>query len=218
MHLVMYPENESLCRIIRSGRKGGIAGAMKAAKKIWNAFTTVLVVLIVILAILLVGVRVVGLKPFVVLSGSMEPDYPTGSLIYVKEVDPFELEPGDVITFMLNETTVATHRMVGIVPDEEDPSVIRFRTKGDANDFEDGTLVHYKNVIGTPVFVIPLLGYVSNYISQPPGLFIAGIGLLLVILLMFVPDILRAADKADKKAAEKKAAEKKAAEAEENDK
>lgn len=213
MQLVIYPKNESLCRIIRFGRKGGVAGAMKAAKKIWNAFTTVLVVLIVILAILLVGVRVVGLKPFVVLSGSMEPDYPTGSLIYVKDVDPFELEPGDVITFMLNETTVATHRMVGVVPDDEDPSVIRFRTKGDANDFEDGTLVHYKNVIGSPVFVIPLLGYVSNYISQPPGLYIAGIGLLLVILLMFVPDILRAADKADKKAAEKKAAE-----AEEKDK
>ena len=213
MQLVMYPENESLCRIIRFGRKGGVAGAMKTAKRIWNAFTTVLVVLIVILAILLVGVRVVGLKPFVVLSGSMEPDYPTGSLIYVKNVDPFELEPGDVITFMLNETTVATHRMVGVVPDDEDPSVIRFRTKGDANDFEDGTLVHYKNVIGSPVFVIPLLGYVSNYISQPPGLYIAGIGLLLVILLMFVPDILRAADKADKKAAEKKAAE-----AEEKDK
>lgn len=213
MQLVMYPENESLCRIIRFGRKGGVAGAMKTAKRIWNAFTTVLVVLIVILAILLVGVRVVGLKPFVVLSGSMEPDYPTGSLIYVKNVDPFELEPGDVITFMLNETTVATHRMVGVVPDDEDPSVIRFRTKGDSNDFEDGTLVHYKNVIGSPVFVIPLLGYVSNYISQPPGLYIAGIGLLLVILLMFVPDILRAADKADKKAAEKKAAE-----AEEKDK
>ena len=180
---------------------------MKTAKRIWNVFTTVLVALIVILAILLVGVRVVGLKPFVVLSGSMEPDYPTGSLIYVKETDPFELETGDVITFMLNEQTVATHRVVGIVPDEEDTSVIRFRTKGDANDFEDGTLVHYKNVIGKPVFMIPLLGYVSNYISRPPGLYVAAMGLLIVILLMFVPDILRAADRADKKAAEKKTAE-----------
>ena len=53
---------------------------------------------------------------------------------------------------MLDENTVATHRVVGIVPDEEDPSVIRFRTKGDANDAEDGSLVHYKNVIGTPIF------------------------------------------------------------------
>ena len=180
---------------------------MGKAKRIWNVITTVLVVLIVILAILLAGVRLVGLKPFVVLSGSMEPEYPTGSLIYVKKVDPFQLKERDVITFMLNENTVATHRVVGIVPDDEDPTVIRFRTKGDANDFEDGTLVHYKNVIGSPVFVIPLLGYFSNYISHPPGLYIAVMGLLVVILLMFVPDILRAADKADKKAAEEKAAE-----------
>ena len=186
---------------------GGTASRMKAAKKIWSVFTTVLVVLIVILAILLAGVRLIGLKPFVVLSGSMEPDYPTGSLIYVRETDPFTLQPHDVITFMVNETTVATHRVVGIVPDEEDPSVIRFRTKGDANDFEDGTLVHYKNVIGSPVFVVPLLGYVSSYISHPPGLYIAAMGLLVVILLMFAPDILRAADRADQKTKAQKAAE-----------
>ena len=61
---------------------------MKALKTLWNAVTTVLVSLVVILAILLVGVRVVGLTPYVVLSGSMEPTYHTGSLIYVKKVDP----------------------------------------------------------------------------------------------------------------------------------
>ena len=180
---------------------------MDRVKKIWNTVSTVLVVLIVILAILLAGVRLVGLKPFVVLSGSMEPEYPTGSLIYVKKVDPFTLKEKDVITFMLNKDTVATHRVVGIVPDDEDPAVIRFRTKGDANDFEDGTLVHYRNVIGTPVLAIPLLGYFSNYISHPPGIFIAIMGLAIVLLLMFVPDIMKAADKEDKRAAAKRAAE-----------
>lgn len=54
-------------------------------KKLWNMITTVLVALVVILAILLVGVRVIGLTPYVVLSGSMEPTYHTGSLIYVKK-------------------------------------------------------------------------------------------------------------------------------------
>ena len=70
----------------------------------------------------------------------LEPTYHTGSLIYVKEVDPYTIEVGQPITFMLNENTVATHRVVGIVPDEEDPTVIRFRTKGDANEAEDGGL------------------------------------------------------------------------------
>lgn len=97
----------------------------------------------------------------------MEPTYHTGSLIYVKSVDYTELKTGDVISFMLNEDTVATHRIVEIVPDEEDASVLRFRTKGDANNTDDGGLVHYKNVIGTPIFTIPYLGYVANYIQHP---------------------------------------------------
>lgn len=173
---------------------------MKALKIVWNGFTTLLVTLVVILAILLVGVRVVGLTPYVVLSGSMEPTYHTGSLIYVKKVDPFTLEPGTAITFMMDEDTIATHRVVGVVPDEEDASVIRFRTKGDANEAEDGTLVHYKNVIGTPVFSIPYLGYISDYITNPPGMYIGFTALALLILLLFAPDLLRAADRADKKA------------------
>ena len=161
----------------------------KTLKKVWNSVTTVLVVLVVILALLLVGARVVGLQVFTVLSGSMEPNYHTGSLIYVKKVDYRELEAGDVITFMLDEDTVATHRIVGIVPDEEDPTVLRYRTKGDANNAEDGSLVHYRNVIGTPVFMIPKLGYVASYIQNPPGTYIAISGGAILLLLVFLPDL-----------------------------
>ena len=65
-------------------------------KKIWKCITSVLVALVVIVALLLVGARLIGLQVFTVLSGSMEPTYHVGSLIYVKDVDPFELESGDV--------------------------------------------------------------------------------------------------------------------------
>ncbi len=162
---------------------------MKALKRIWNVVTTILVTLVVVLALLLVGVRLIGMNVFTVLSGSMEPAYHTGSLIYVKDVDYRDLKEGDVITFMLDEDTVATHRIVGIVPDETDSSVIRYRTKGDANDAEDGSLVHYKNVIGTPVFSIPKLGYVANYIQNPPGTYIAISGGAVLMLLVFLPDL-----------------------------
>ena len=172
-------------------------------KKIWNVATTILVTIIVILAILLVGVRVVGLTPYIVLSGSMEPTYHVGSLIYVKKVDPSTIETQMPITFMMDKDTVATHRVVEVVPDDTDPSVVRFRTKGDANDAVDGALVHYRNVIGTPVFSVPYLGYVSNYITNPPGMYIAFAVLGVIILLMFAPDLLKAADAADKKAEEK---------------
>lgn len=171
-------------------------------KKIWKCITSVLVALVVIVALLLVGARLIGLQVFTVLSGSMEPAYHVGSLIYVKDVDPFELESGDVITFMLDENTVATHRIVEVVPDEEDDSVVRFRTKGDANDAEDGKLLHYKNVIGTPVFTIPYLGYVANYIQNPPGTYIAIAAGALLLLLVFIPDLFE--DDSDKKNGKKK--------------
>ena len=138
------------------------------AKKLLQIISTILVALVALLAVALVGVRLAGIRTFTVLSGSMEPTYHVGSLIYVKKVDPTTIRPGQVITFMLDENTVATHRVVEVVPDEDDPSTLRFRTKGDANDAEDGSLVHYKNVIGTPVFAIPKLGYAANYIQHPP--------------------------------------------------
>lgn len=161
----------------------------RKVKKVWDIVSSVLVGLVVLLAVLLVGARLVGLQVFTVLSGSMEPTYHTGSLIYVKKVDPSTIKEGQPITFLLDEDTVATHRVVGIVPDEEDPTVIRFRTKGDANEAEDGGLVHYKNVIGTPIFSIPRLGYLAEYIQHPPGMYVAiSVGAIL-LLLVFLPDI-----------------------------
>ena len=160
------------------------------AKKLLQIISTILVALVVLLAVALVGVRLAGIRTFTVLSGSMEPTYHVGSLIYVKKVDPTTIRPGQVITFMLDENTVATHRVVEVVPDEDDPSTLRFRTKGDANDTEDGSLVHYKNVIGTPVFAIPKLGYAANYIQHPPGLYVAISAGAVLLLLTFLPDLL----------------------------
>lgn len=161
----------------------------KGIKKICSVLSTVLVIVAVLLAVALVGVRVVGYTPYTILSGSMEPTYHVGSLIYVKKVDTSTLEPGDPITFALSEDTIATHRIVEVVPDEEDASVIRFRTKGDANDTVDGALVHYKNVLGKPVFTIPYLGYVADYIQHPPGMYTAIAAGVILLLLVFVPDM-----------------------------
>ena len=158
-------------------------------KKIWDVTSSVLVGVVVIFAVLLIGVRLFGIQVYSVISGSMEPTYHVGSLIYVKDVDYTELEAGDVITFMLDEDTVATHRIVEVVPDETDSSVLRFKTKGDANAAEDGSLVHYKNVIGTPVFTIPKLGYVANYIQNPPGMYVAISAGAILLLLVFLPDL-----------------------------
>ena len=169
----------------------------KTIKRIWNWISSILVASVVLLAVALVGVRIVGLQPYVVLSGSMEPTYPVGSLIYVKSTDYKQLKVGDPITFLVSEDTVATHRIIEVLPDEDDPNTIRYFTQGDANDAPDGSSVHYKNIIGKPVFSIPYLGYVSNYIQAPPGKYVAISGCALLMLLVFLPDIFVKDEKKD---------------------
>lgn len=159
------------------------------SRKILNSLTTIIVVMVVILAIMLVGVRLFDLQVYSVLSGSMEPEYPVGSLIYVKAVDYKELKVGDPITFLLDKDTVVTHRIIEVLVDEEDPNTIRYFTQGDANGIPDAKSVHYKNIIGTPVFTIPYMGYVSNYIQNPPGMYIAISAGAILLMLVFLPDL-----------------------------
>ncbi|MEE1077292.1 MAG: signal peptidase I [Acutalibacteraceae bacterium] len=163
---------------------------VKKVGKIFKLLTSVAVTLIVILAMLLVGVRLFGLQVYTVLSGSMEPNYKTGSLIYVKDVDPVELSVDDVITFKLSENTTATHRIIDIVFDEENNNEISFRTKGDANDTPDGSLVASEDVIGVPIFTIPYMGYVASFIQRPPGMYISIAVSIAIMLLVFIGDIL----------------------------
>ena len=200
---------------------------MKAFRRIWSVITTIVVILIVFLAIALVGVRVVGLTPYTVLSGSMEPTYHVGSLIYVKEAEPAEIEVGDPITFVVNEDLlVATHRVVEIdvqtsrqqtIVDENGEAMVDaegnpiyeevpldepayyFTTKGDANDAVDGAQVYYKNLLGVPVFTIPYLGYLSSWIQTKKGMIISINVALILLLLTFLPDLLRSVDDAPKK-------------------
>lgn len=158
----------------------------KKVKKVWSSVTTVLVILVAVFAVFLMGSRLIGLQVFHVISPSMEPTYSVGDLLYVKTVDPDSVKVGDPITFVLNEDlVVATHRVVAV-----DAENRQFTTKGDANQSEDAAPVHFNNLIGVPVFAIPLLGYVSAYIQSPPGMYVAialGIALLAVV---FLPDLL----------------------------
>lgn len=160
-------------------------------KKIWSIVTTVLVAIVVVIAVFLMGARILGYQVFTVISGSMEPEYSVGDLIYVKDVDPESIKVDDPITFVANEElVVATHRVVRI--DAENKC---FYTKGDANETEDSAPVHFNNLIGKPVFAIPLLGYVSQWIQNPPGTYIAVAAAVLLLLALFLPDFLKKEEK-----------------------
>jgi signal peptidase len=155
-------------------------------KKLWDTLSTALVAAVVVLALLLVGFRLVGFRVFNVISGSMEPTYSVGDLLYVKPVEPETVRVGDPITFVLNENlVVATHRVMDI--DEENQFFI---TKGDANENQDAAPVHFNNLIGVPKFHIPLLGYVSDYVQHPPGTYVTVTFCIVLLAAVFLPDLL----------------------------
>lgn len=206
-------------------------GFMKVFKKTVSIISTVVVIAVVILAVALVGVRVIGLTPMTVLSGSMEPAYHVGSLIYVKDIAPDKIEIGMPITFVLNEDLlVATHRVVNVerydtkiqevldadgnpLLDEEGKTLTEevpldepsyyFTTKGDANESEDGSKVYYKNVVGTPVFTLPYLGYLSSWLQTKKGMMIGTCVALIILILTFVPDFIKSIDDGSNKKEEK---------------
>ena len=152
----------------------------KILKIISKSLSTAVVAVVVLLAILLVGVRLVGFTPYTVVSGSMEPAYHVGSVVYVKEVDPAALQVGDTFTFHLTDEVIATHRIVEI-HDAGTPE-LGFRTKGDANELADD-IAPAAAVIGKVAFSIPYLGYISTFVRRPVGL-LCVVGVAALVLLI----------------------------------
>lgn len=101
---------------------------VNVTKRFCSIVTGVVLVLAALMLVAFAGVRLFGLTPYAVLSGSMEPEYPTGSLIYVRDVDPADVAVGDAITFELESGTLVTHEVYEI-----DSDARAFRTQGIAN-------------------------------------------------------------------------------------
>lgn len=150
--------------------------------KILNAF--VVLCLALIASLLLIPV-LLGYKSMAVISGSMEPEIPVGSVVIVKDTKPEALKKGDIITYKIGGDTMVTHRINNV--DKTNNEVI---TKGDANDSADVSPVKYEDIVGKMAVHIPLLGYISIYIRTPLGLAgICGV-VIILILLNFLPSII----------------------------
>ncbi|WP_084255114.1 signal peptidase I [Nocardioides sp. J54] len=109
--------------------------------------------------------RIAGGTPYTVLTGSMEPDLPPGTLVVVRSVDPEEVALGDVITFQLEsgEPTVATHRVVAVGTRLDGEQV--FTTQGDANGTPDRNPVRAVQVQGRLWYSVPYLGHLNSVLT-----------------------------------------------------
>ena len=123
-----------------------------------------------------------GYGAFTVLTGSMESEIPKGSLVITRHIDPEELKVGDDITYMANETTTITHRIIGITENYKGTGQRAFETKGIMNKEADEMLVPSVNVIGKVVFHNLILGRTITFIGKNWPLLI----FLLVLLISFI--------------------------------
>lgn len=129
-------------------------------------------------------------KPLIVLTDSMEPTIKSGDLILIKVTDFDDIEEGDIISFFESETqrtTTVTHRVKKIIYDN-DGNKVEFITQGDANNIEDGDHVTRGKLIGVYKTRIPLLGSVAIFLKSTPGLIVA---ILVPLCLLVGYDVIR---------------------------
>lgn len=121
--------------------------------------------------------RLFGYDVYTVVSGSMEPDIPIGSAIYVEAVAPEEVAAGDVIAFY-SRGAVITHRVVEnrVVSGE-------FVTKGDANAENDMETAGYEMLVGRMAVSVPVLGSIMAVCSETTGKLYLVCGVVGAVLL-----------------------------------
>jgi signal peptidase len=138
----------------------------------------------VILVIALLAPAIIYVAPFlvggsfssVVMSGSMEPTIPVGSIVVVRKISPEDVKVGDVIAFSTGESKTL-HRVIDKVAEG---GSFYFRTKGDANEDPDPWIVKPEDVSGALLLTIPYYGYLIYFARTPLGL----------VLFILVPAII----------------------------
>lgn len=124
---------------------------------------------------------VFGYSCAVVLTGSMAEAIEPDDIIITNRQS--EYKTGDIITFYIGEMPI-THRIISV-------SEKGYRTKGDANNTDDGQEILQKDIVGKVVLTIPKTGALIRFARTPIGAFFTLIMLALVIGLLRIKDYVR---------------------------
>lgn len=115
----------------------------------------------------------VGIVPYIVLSGSMEPSISTGSIVLVDTTEK-DYRIGDIISYKI-EDQIVTHRIVKM-----ENGV--YKTKGDSNEIEDSVSLNISQIIGKVKVSIPKLGYLISHLKSKQIV-------LLMIAILFLSNL-----------------------------
>lgn len=158
----------------------------------WGARVLAWLVILTCLAALAVAVlvpRLGGATPYEILTGSMRPGMPPGTLVVAKPVtDPGQIGIGTVVTYQLRsgEPTVVTHRIVEVRTTMD--GRVEYRTQGDANSVADEAWVRPEQIRGRLWYAVPHLGRVNGVLNGDQRqllVYVAAGGLGLYALSMY---------------------------------
>jgi len=137
------------------------------------------------------NISLFGIKQYVVMTGSMEPNYNIGDLIVVKHVKQDEIKIDDVITFDVgNDRDTISHR---VIDTKEQDGNIQYQTKGDNNNAPDTELVDYDQIQGKVIFKISKFGMILTELTTGTG--------AIVIVAIAILSYLRASRSEEKRIA-----------------
>lgn len=159
-------------------------------KKIFTFFVYIIVLPIIVYNISLIIVSMVnksetpsffGIKAYVIVSGSMQPELNIGDIVIVKKQKSDKIQVGDIISFREGETII-THRIIEI---NEKDGEKQFITKGDYNNAKDSNAVKYESVEGVCINKIPYLGNIVLFLKKK----IVIISIVLIFYLIYSHDV-----------------------------
>ena len=149
---------------------------MEKFLKVTKVLINTLMTLVLIIGIAFIFLYLIGIEPFVVESGSMQPTIQVGSLSFVnKNIKYNDIKENDIIAFKSPNGAKVTHRVIKITTEG-------FETKGDSNNKSDGISTTESNYIGKNVFSIPRLGILVKSIQTTKGRIVL-VTIIIVILL-----------------------------------
>lgn len=145
--------------------------------------TTALLLLLVLAGALVAVPWAVNGAALTVLSGSMEPAISAGDIVVVRgvSVPPDDVAVGDVITFLPypDDPTLITHRVVAMTADPQ--GEVKYVTQGDANSAVDEPIGPHQ-IRGRMMYVVPVLGYVTNAFQNRVPWLVTAAGVFLLVL------------------------------------
>lgn len=130
-----------------------------------------IIVLLLITYLLIIPILQGNLCFLIVLSGSMYPTIKQGDIVVSESINVNEINKNDIITFINSDQpdNYITHRIINIIPFND--GILRFQTKGDANNDLDDHIVLPSEIVGKVSIIIPYLGYVPHFAQSLIGLF-----------------------------------------------